>query len=354
MKATKIVSLVGGVAVGLSAALTANSCTPVDDSEEARVFADQSTGIPDEVADEIEPLNKRLESDALSEAGLRVKGEEKDAETFATQSTGIPEEVAEEVDAISKRLMRDSLSEAGLRVKGITEEETVSANHSTGVALSQQPLSKGTWSYKNGKPESVTFDYGTELTAKDIDRLSGIGSITRISMGYAGIDSEYVTIEGELLKLGQLRNLQEVHLCKDGINDDDLRFVALLPKIHTLEFNADNGHDDAPVCTDGCADHLSAAKTLRKLVIQDGQFTDKFVATITKELSGLEELWLNSPDLTDESLRLLADRCKKLKTLRIASEHFTAEGLAHLDRLKYLKERSVSSPALGKNVVNSQ
>lgn len=216
------------------------------------------------------------------------------------------------------------------------------------VAFSQPPNSKGHWSYKNGKPESVAFDYGTELTTQDIDQLSRSVSIARITMGYAGIDCEYVTIEGDLLKLGQLKNLQEVHLCKDGINDDDLRFVALLPKIHTLEFNADNGYDDAPICTDGCADHLSAAKTLRKLVIHDGQFTDKFVATITKRLSGLEELWLNSPDLTDESLRLLADRCKKLKTLRIASEHFTAEGLKHLDSLKYLDERSVSSPALRK------
>jgi len=216
------------------------------------------------------------------------------------------------------------------------------------VAFSQPPNSKGHWSYKNGKPESVAFDYGTELTTQDIDQLSRSVSIARITMGYAGIDCEYITIEGDLLKLGRLKNLQEVHLCKDGINDDDLRFVALLPKIHTLEFNADNGYDDAPICTDGCADHLSAAKTLRKLVIHDGQFTDKFVATITKRLSGLEELWLNSPDLTDESLRLLADRCKKLKTLQIASEHFTAEGLKHLDRLTYLEERSVSSPALRK------
>lgn len=214
-------------------------------------------------------------------------------------------------------------------------------------AASSQPLtSKGHWSYQNGKPEGVVFDYGTKLTTQDIDQLSRSVSIARITMGYAGIDCEYVAIEGGLLKLGQLKNLQEVHLCIDGMGDDDLRFVALLPRIHTLEFNADNGRDGAPICTDGCADHLSAAKTLRKLVVHDGRFTDKFVATITKRLSGLEELWLNSADLTDESLRLLADRCKKLKTLRIASEHFTAEGLEHLDSLTHLAERSVSSPAL--------
>jgi len=33
------------------------------------------------------------------------------------------------------------------------------------IAFSQQPMSKGSWSYKTGKPKIVNFDYGTELTA---------------------------------------------------------------------------------------------------------------------------------------------------------------------------------------------
>ena len=216
------------------------------------------------------------------------------------------------------------------------------------MAFSQQPISKGEWTFKNEKPESVTFDYGTELTAKEVDRLSSCTSLTQIVMGYAGVDSEYVEIEGTLLKLGRLKNLKDVHLNKDGINDDDLKFVALLPNIHTLEFNADNGYDGAPICTDRCADHLSSAKTLRSLVIHDGQFTDKFVAKITEGLPNLETLSLNATKLTDESLRLLSERCKKLKSLSIASDHFTSEGLKHLDKLKDLEKRAVSSPALRK------
>ena len=43
---------------------------------------------------------------------------------------------------------------------------------------------------------------------------------------------------------------------KDGVSDDDLKFVALLPKIQTLDFNGDNGYRGAPICTDRCADHL--------------------------------------------------------------------------------------------------
>ena len=60
------------------------------------------------------------------------------------------------------------------------------------------------------------------------------------------------------------------------------------------------------------------------------------------------ELSLDSSELTDEALRLLADRCKKLKSLSLASDHFTAEGLKHLDKLKDLEIRAVSSPALRK------
>ena len=83
-------------------------------------------------------------------------------------------------------------------------------------------------------------------------------------------------------------------------------------------------------------------------MIHDGKFTDKFVAKITEGLPNLEELSLNSAELTDESLRLLSERCKKLKSLSIASDHFTAEGLKHLDKLKDLEKRAVSSPALRK------
>ena len=219
------------------------------------------------------------------------------------------------------------------------------------MAFSQQPISKGEWTFKNGKPESVTFVYGTELTVKEIDQLSSQTSLTRIVMGYAGADSECVEVEGDLLKLGRLKNLEEVHLGIDALNDDDLKFIALLPKLQALEFNADNGYDPVhkiPICTDRCADHLRSAKTLRSLVIHDGRFTDKFVAKITEGLSNLEVLSLNSAELTDESLRLLSERCKKLKSLSIASDHFTAEGLKHLDKLKELEKRSVSSPALRK------
>ncbi|MEL0095659.1 MAG: hypothetical protein VW875_07435 [Planctomycetaceae bacterium] len=211
------------------------------------------------------------------------------------------------------------------------------------MAFSQQPMLKGDWSWKNGELERVNFDYGTELTAKDIRRVSAFGTIAHLYMGYAGVDSEYVTIEGKLLRLGRLKNLEVLHLNRDAIVDTDLKFIAQLPRIRELEFNAQNGKGG---CTDQCADYLRSAKTLRELRIYNGQFTDKFIDKVTKGLPNLEQLWLSSSQLTDKSLRLIAERCKKLKSLSIWSEHFTSEGLKHLDKLPNLKHRRVRSPLL--------
>lgn len=214
-------------------------------------------------------------------------------------------------------------------------------------SFSQAPMSKGHWSYKNAKPEIVSFDYGTKLDAGDIDRLSGIDSLVQIYMGFSGVSSEYVTIEGDLLGLGQLKQLEVVCLNKDGIVDHDLKFVASLPKIRELEFMAVNGEGG---CTDDCAKFLSKATSLRQLRIHHGRFTDKFVELITKGIPNLEILMLDSPELTDESLRLLAERCKNLRTISIHSDHFTAEGIRSLNVLPKLKNCGVTSPRLGKQI----
>lgn len=211
------------------------------------------------------------------------------------------------------------------------------------LALSEQPMSKGSWTYKNGKPVTVSFDYGTELTAEDISSLSTAGSIAQIYFGYSGVDSEYVTIQGDLLSLGRLKNLEAVYLNKDGIVDGDLKFITGLQKIRILEFNAKNGGEG---CTDRCADHLKSSKRLRKLRIYNGQFTDEFIDTISKGMPNLEELMIASPALTDESLRFIAERCKKLKLLSIASDHFTSEGLKQLHKLNGLEKPTVNSPTL--------
>ena len=207
---------------------------------------------------------------------------------------------------------------------------------------------------KDPNLKRVVFSYGSKLTAADIDRLSKLTSVVEIEMGFPQIDSEFVTIEGGLQKLAKLKRLEVLRLCKDGIHDDDLEFIASLPRIRILEINADNGYEGAPICTDRCADYLSRAKTLRTLMIYDGKFTDKFVDKVTRELPDLEVLWLtSSAELTDKSLRMIGERCKNLRELHISSDRFTAEGLKHLDQLKKLKKKSVGSRRLRRKQVDA-
>ena len=212
--------------------------------------------------------------------------------------------------------------------------------------IAQPPIGKGEWKYDEDTPQSVVFVYGTTLNQDDLNILSQCKTLKNLTMGFAGIDSEYVSVDGELSSLGRLKHLKEVHLCIKGMQDKDLRFIAELTKIKTLEFNADNGHSDSPICTDRCVEFLSAAKTLRSLTIHDGKFTDQFVDQLTKGLPRLEHLTLNSADFTDESLRMIASRCKQLRTLSIASDHFTSEGVDHLKRLAHLSKPRIHSPEL--------
>jgi Leucine-rich repeat (LRR) protein len=168
------------------------------------------------------------------------------------------------------------------------------------------------------------------------------------------VNSEYVTIEGDLSKLGQLKRLERVHLCKENMTDKDLKFIAALPRIKHLDFNADTSgwEKKGPRCTDRCADYISQATTLEVLWAHDAaNFTDKFVSKVTAELANLKSFEMYSPQLTDESLRLLAERCKELNFLRIDSDRFTDEGVRHLGKAKNLKKLWLRSSSLnGKSV----
>ena len=93
----------------------------------------------------------------------------------------------------------------------------------------------------------------------------------------------------------KLKRFEVLSICKDGIKDDDLKFIASLPNIKLLELNADTGCEGSPICTDRCAGYLSRAKTLRTVIIYDRKLTDKFVDKLTHDLPSLEMLAIGSP-----------------------------------------------------------
>src|SRR5690606_41674849 len=76
---------------------------------------------------------------------------------------------------------------------------------------------------------------------------------------------------------------------------------------------------------------------------RSSDLSDKFVSTLTEGLANLEHLDLSSPKLTDESLRLLAERCKKLSGLVIGSDQFTDAGVRHLGKATDLRSEEHTS-----------
>lgn len=194
----------------------------------------------------------------------------------------------------------------------------------------------------------LVFPYGTELNRKEIHNIAQIERLRAIEMGFPAIDSEFIIVQGSLDLLRHLKNMESFVLNKDLIEDDDLKFIAYLPKLQHLEFSADNGLNKGTKCTDKVAKYLVHAKSLRTLTIYGGDFSDDFILSISKGLPKLETLKISSPKLTDYSLKFIALYCKNLKHLRISSENFTPSGEKYLSAIDSLEKMRITSPAIGK------
>ncbi len=196
--------------------------------------------------------------------------------------------------------------------------------------------------------EDVFYSYGEVVNANDFLELARVKSLRSLTIGFTGCIGEWATVEGDFLKLGALKQIDTVSLNVDPIKDDDLRFVAALPRLTCFEICA-GGPDPGvlragPGCTDLCAEHLSKAANLESLLIHDGwSLSDQFVDRLTAGTKKLKRLDLDSGLLTDESLRLLAERCPQLEHLNLGSDRLTDAGVRHLHRLKNLRSLSLSS-----------
>ncbi len=201
---------------------------------------------------------------------------------------------------------------------------------------------------------SVNISYGTKLTSDDLAYLSTLVNLKGIRIGQEIFDSPII-IEGDLSKLGSMKSLEWVHLCKHDIKDSDLKFIASLPKITELVFNAESElQSGGSAVSDLCADYLCRAKTLESIYVQGyGKLTDEFVLKIADGLPNLKHLDLSCPNLTDKSLRFLAKRCKKLRWLNVHSNRFTDQGVQQLSTAEHLEILWLDSNALTENCVES-
>lgn len=236
----------------------------------------------------------------------------------------------------------------GFRFSRNGDEEIIAATYYGSTGLRSGRL------HELPRLEAVRIAYHTTLTSDDLAYLSTLKTVAEVEMG-GNLGDESVIIEGGLPKLADMESLEWLFLCKHEMKDDDLEFVASLPRITYLEFVADTNpwSREGPIVTDRCAKYLSSATTLRDLCIYGGEFTDQFVAEITEGLPHLEHLELGSEELTDNSLRSLANRCAKLRWLDIGSRRFTDKGVEHLAQAKNLEMLWLRSNSLTADCVKS-
>jgi hypothetical protein len=198
--------------------------------------------------------------------------------------------------------------------------------------------------------EDVWYTYGEVVNANDFLELAKVKSLRGVTIGFFGVGSEWATVDGDIAKLSAVKQLERLSLNVEPIKDDDLRFLAALPHLNSVEVNAGGPDENAgrkgPGLTDRCAEHLSRVVGLETLSIHDAGdgFSDRFVDLLTAGTKKLQWLDLDAPSLTDESLRFLAERCPRLEHLMLGTEHLTDEGVRHLWQLENLRFLWLSSP----------
>ena len=133
--------------------------------------------------------------------------------------------------------------------------------------------------------------------------------------------------DGQLVHLGELHQLQEIHLSNTSITGVGLKPLAGLGKLEHL-YVRDSGVNDAGLASIGSLRHL------RQLELSETAITDAGMVDLGA-LGALEILWLDRTPITDKGLEPIG-RMANLTHLFLNHTAVTDQGLEHLKGLKKL------------------
>lgn len=204
--------------------------------------------------------------------------------------------------------------------------------------------------------EELTFPYGVSLDVEILKYLTKSTKLKKLTLGFVGVNSESVNIEGDVNKFALLKNLESAHLCIDKINDRHLKFVAALPRLQRLEFNAggDGIGRRKSGCSDECATYIARASSLKHLWVHDAHhLTDLFIKRISDSLTGLSSLDIESPLFTDTSLQNIGGKLPNLKRLNLGSSQLTDNGVNFLKSLQKLEQLRIPNGNISCECIHS-
>lgn len=116
-----------------------------------------------------------------------------------------------------------------------------------------------------------------DLYQKDIDRLSSLRSLQRLSIGELP-EGAYFTGIDSTAPLGKIKSLQELSLVVHNLKESDLEFIFSLESLRFLKIRTPYG-SQLNLSTD-FAKKLLQLKELRELGIDDSGVTDEFRAIL--------------------------------------------------------------------------
>lgn len=201
-----------------------------------------------------------------------------------------------------------------------------------------------------------------DVTLEELEYVASLNNVEDIEIGTGpegvGVSSDAL---GTLQKMKQLRYLR---LCIHDLDDKHLHFLSgckLLTRL-TVEpasewqWKQQTGQIEANalgVLTDSSAKLIAAAKSLEGLDVRlNHNLSDQFLLPLSK-LPKLQDLAINSPLLTDDALRVIAEKLH-LETLSIESPKLTDEGVVKwLTQAKTLRRIEIKSPKLTQKSVDA-
>jgi hypothetical protein len=146
------------------------------------------------------------------------------------------------------------------------------------------------------------FTQPVELTAEQLE------DIRRLTSAQTWIGEGVSFPQDGFQAIGDLENLEWVHLGGGNLGDDDLRWLPKLPRLSTLDIASQN-------LTDGAIRHIAAIPELQSLGLGGVNFTDKGIAQLSSA-TRLRRVVLNGQRLTPALLVHLR-RLPQLKELHL-------------------------------------
>ncbi|MFT5127966.1 MAG: Leucine-rich repeat (LRR) protein [Rhodothermales bacterium] len=183
----------------------------------------------------------------------------------------------------------------------------------------------------------------TKMTREAVPFIAGLSELRLLK-----ISDAHKLIGADLEPLGRLIKLKDLSLWNVGRGAGDFAFCTKLTELETFITTA---NITTANITPARLASIAQASQLRSLSLTSKGLLSLSAQHGLTQLTNLEQLYLSTPSVTDETIRLLAD-LPELRNLDLAGANLTDKALPHFAKMK-LTKLQFSSQALSPEVLKT-